>query len=240
MAIKSFDELISKVKSGRKSTVALVCANDEHALEAVIHASDIVNAILVVEKDKVEDLNSILASLGKDPASFEIEVVPEGLHPSVCAAKLIHEGRADFLMKGKIMTGNLLKGVLAPEAELRTGSLMSHVMLFEVPGYHKLLGVTDGGMCTYPDLEKKVGIVKNAVQFFHKIGVEKPNVAALCAIETVNPKMQETVDGAELKRMSLEGELGECYVEGPISYDLAMVPELSKVKGYTACPCCGC
>ena len=181
MAIKSFDELISKVKSGRKSTVALVCANDEHALEAVIHASDIVNAILVVEKDKVEDLNSILASLGKDPASFEIEVVPEGMHPSVCAAKLIHEGRADFLMKGKIMTGNLLKGVLAPEAELRTGSLMSHVMLFEVPGYHKLLGVTDGGMCTYPDLEKKVGIVKNAVQFFHKIGVEKPNVAALCA-----------------------------------------------------------
>ena len=66
MAIKSFDELISKVKSGRKSTVALVCANDEHALEAVIHASDIVNAILVVEKDKVEDLNSILASLDKD------------------------------------------------------------------------------------------------------------------------------------------------------------------------------
>ena len=130
-------------------------------------------------------------------------------------------------------------GVLAPEAELRTGSLMSHVMLFEVPGYHKLLGVTDGGMCTYPDLEKKVGIVKNAVQFFHKIGVEKPNVAALCAIETINPKMQETVDGDALKQMSLNGELGECYVEGPISYDLAMVPELSEVKGYTACPCCG-
>lgn len=137
------------------------------------------------------------------------------------------------------MTGNLLKGVLSPDADLRTGSLMSHVMLFEVPGYHKLLGVTDGGMCTYPDLEKKVGIVKNAVRFFHKIGVEKPNVAALCAIETINPKMQETVDGAELKRMSLAGELGECYVEGPISYDLAMVPELSAVKGYTACPCCG-
>lgn len=239
MAIKSFDELIAKVKSGRKSTVALVCANDEHALEAVIHAQDIVNAILVVEHDKVEDLNNILSSLGKDPADYEIEIVPEGMHPSVCAAKLIHAGKADFLMKGKIMTGNLLKGVLMPEAELRTGSLMSHVMLFEVPGYHKLLGVTDGGMCTYPDLEKKVGIVKNAVSFFHRIGVEKPNVAALCAIETINPKMQETVDAAELKRMSVEGELGECYVEGPISYDLAMVPELSAVKGYTACPCCG-
>ncbi|MCH5278258.1 MAG: phosphate butyryltransferase [Christensenellaceae bacterium] len=239
MAITSFDELVAKVKSGKKPTVALVCANDAHALEAVIHAKDLVNSILVVEGDKVDELNGILTSLGQDPADFEIEIVPEGMHPSVCAAQLIHAGRANFLMKGKIMTGNLLKGVLAPEAELRTGSLMSHVMLFEVPGYHKLLCVTDGGMCTYPDLEKKAGIVRNAVDFFHKIGIEKPNVAALCAIETINPKMQETVDAAELKRMSLEGELEGCYVEGPISYDLAMVPELSAVKGYTACPCCG-
>ena len=239
MAIKSFDDLIAKVKSGKKSTVALVCANDEHALQAVIHASDIVNAVLVVEKDKVEDLNNLLAELGKNPSDLDLEVVTEGMHHSVSAAKHLNAGKADFLMKGKIMTGNLLKGVLAPEAELRTGGLMSHVMLFEVPGYHKLLGVTDGGMCAYPDLEKKIGGVKNAVEFFHGIGVEKPNVAALCAIETVNPKMQETVDGAELKRMSLAGELGECYVEGPISYDLAMVPELSEVKGYTACPCCG-
>lgn len=239
MALKTFDELVAKVKSGKKSTVALVCANDAHALEAVIAANDLVNAVLVVEGDKLDDLHALLKEHGRTPEDFPIEVVPEGMHPSVCAAQLIHAGRADFLMKGKIMTGNLLKGVLAPEADLRTGSLMSHVMLFEVPGYHKLLGVTDGGMCTYPDLEKKAGIVKNAVEFFHKIGVEKPNVAALCAIETVNPKMQETVDGAELKRMSLEGELGECYVEGPISYDLAMVPELSEVKGYTECPCCG-
>ncbi|MBQ1520781.1 MAG: phosphate butyryltransferase, partial [Clostridia bacterium] len=107
-----------------------------------------------------------------------------------------------------------------------------------VPGYHKLMCVTDGGMCTYPDLEKKIKIVTNAVEFFHKLGYEKPNVAALCAIETINPKMQETVDAAELKRMSIEGELPSCYVEGPISYDLAMVPELSAIKGYD-CPCAG-
>jgi phosphate butyryltransferase len=160
------------------------------------------------------------------------------MHPSVCAAKLIKEGRADFLMKGKIMTGTMLKGVLDPEADLRTGSLMSHCMMVEVPGYHKLMCVTDGGMCTYPDLDKKIKIVKNAVEFFHKLGYEKPNVAALCAIETINPKMQETVDAAELKRMSLDGEIPGCYIEGPISYDLAMVPELSAIKGYD-CPCAG-
>lgn len=236
MSIRTFDELVAKIKSGKKSTVALVCANDEHALEAVIRAQDIVNSILVGDRVKIEE---VLRSMGQDPADFEIVEPAEGMHPSVCAANLIHQGRADFLMKGKIMTGDLLKGVLSHEADLKTGALMSHVMLFELPTYHKLLCVTDGGMCTYPDLDKKVQIVKNAVDFFHKIGVEKPNVAALCAIETVNPKMQETLDAAELKRMSLEGELEGCYVEGPISYDLAMVPELSAVKGYTACPCCG-
>ncbi len=235
MALKNFDELISVVKGGTKKTVALVQANDEHALQAIIAAKDIVNAILVGDREKISE---VLVSLGENPENYEIVEVPEGMHPSVCAAKLIHEGRADFLMKGKIMTGDLLKGVLSPEADLKTGSLMSHVMICEVPGYHKLLCVTDGGMCTYPDLAKKKQIVANAVNFFHRLGYKKPNVAAICAIETINPKMQETVDGAELKRMSLEGELPECYVEGPISYDLAMVPELSAIKGYD-CPCVG-
>ena len=235
MALKNFDELITKVKGGPKKTVALVQANDAHALEAVIAARDIVNAVLVGDPEKISE---VLVSLGQNPADFNIVAVPEGMHPSVCAANLIHEGKADFLMKGKIMTGDLLKGVLSPEANLRTGKLMSHIIIAEVPGYHKLLCVTDGGMCTYPDLEKKKDIVQNVATFFNNLGYEKVNVAALCAIETVNPKMPETVDAAELKRMSLSGELSHCYVEGPISYDLAMCPELGPVKGFES-PCAG-
>lgn len=235
MAIKNFDELIARVKGGTRKTVALVAANDEHSLQAIIAAKDIVNSVLVGNIDLITEE---LVKLGEDPAEYNMVAVPEDEHPGVTAAKLIHEGKADFLMKGHIMTGDLLKGVLKPEANLRTGSLMSHIIINELPGYHKLICVTDGGMCTYPDLEKKKSIVSNAVDFFHKMGYEKPNVAALCAIETVNPKQQETVDAAELKRMSLEGELPNCYVEGPISYDLAMVPEISEIKGYE-CPCAG-
>ncbi len=235
MALKNFDELIAKVKGGSKKTVALVAANDEHSLQALIEAKEIVNSVLVGEKSLIEEE---LKKLGENPDNYNIVQVPEGEHPSVTASKLIHEGKADFLMKGHIMTGDLLKGVLMPEANMRTGNLMSHVIINELPGYHKLICVTDGGMCMYPDLEKKVAITKNAVEFFHKLGYERPNVAAICAIETVNPKQQETVDAQELKRMSLEGELPNCYVEGPISYDLAMVPEISKVKGYE-CPCVG-
>lgn len=152
MPIKNFDELIAKVKGGDKKTVALIQANDAHALEAIIEAKDLVDAILVGDPAKIEE---ILVSLDQNPSDFVIEPVPEGTHPSVCAAKLIHEGRADFLMKGKIMTGDMLKGVLCQEADLRTGRLMSHIIIAEVPGYHKLLCVTDGGMCTYPDLDQK-------------------------------------------------------------------------------------
>ncbi len=235
MPIKNFDELVSRVKSGRKRTVALVEAHDVHALEALAHAKDIVSAILVGNPEKI---SAALIEAGQQSDAYEIVEVPEGMHPSVCAARLIHERRADFLMKGKIMTGDLLKGVLSPEADLKDGGLMSHVMMVEVPNYHKLLCVTDGGMCTYPDLEKKKHIVENAVRFFHGLGYERPNVAALCAIESVNPKMQDTVDAAALKEMSLNGELPSCYVEGPISYDLAMVPALSETKGYSS-PCVG-
>ena len=235
MPIKDFQELAARVRSGKKRTVALVEAHDAHALEALIHAQDIVSSILVGHREKI---TAALKDLGQDPSAFEIVEVPAGMHPSVRAAQLIHEGRADLIMKGKLMTGDLLKGVLSPEANLRSGELMSHIIMAEVPGYHKLLCVTDGGMVTYPDLEKKKHIVENAVRFFHGLGYEKPNVAALCAIETVNPKMQETVDAAALKQMSLCGELPSCYVEGPISYDLAMVPELSEIKGYST-PCAG-
>lgn len=235
MPIKNFDELIAKVKGGDKKTVALIQANDAHALEAIIEAKDLVDAILVGDPAKIEE---VLISLGQNPSDFVIEPVPEGMHPSVCAAKLIHEGRADFLMKGKIMTGDMLKGVLCQEADLKTGRLMSHIIIAEVPGYHKLLCVTDGGMCTYPDLDQKKTIVQNAANFFNSLGYEKVNVAALCAVETVNPKMPETVHAAELKRMSLDGELKNCYVEGPVSYDLAMVKELGEIKGYE-CPCAG-
>ena len=101
MTVKTFDELVAKVKSGKKSTVALVCANDAHALEAVIHASDLVDAVLVVEADKLDELKALLVSLGKNPDDFAIEVVPEGMHPSVCAAKLIHGGKGYYLIKAK-------------------------------------------------------------------------------------------------------------------------------------------
>jgi Phosphotransacetylase len=235
MIIKNYSELINKVKNGPKKTVVVVQADDAHALEAVIHAADIVDAVLVGNTDRIA---GVLRSLGQNPGDFHIVQVPEGEHPSVTAAGLVHTGTGDIIMKGNMTTGDLLKGVLAKESSLRKSELMSHLAIIENSNYHKLIFLTDSGMCLHPDFEQKEKILLNAVNFIQSLGYEHCNAAALCSVETVNPKMPETVDAGELKRKSLANELQGCYVEGPISYDLAVNPESARIKSF-ACPCSG-
>ena len=231
MVVRSFSDLTTRVKRGARKTVAVVGADDAHALEAVLHAEPILDAVLIGEADAIR---TILASLGTDAERFPIVVPDAGEHPSVTAAKLFHAGRANFLMKGRITSGELLKGVLMPEANLRKGTLMSHVAFFELPGYPKLLCLTDGGMCPEPTLAEKEAIVRNAVEFFHGLGYECPNVAGLCGSETVHPKIRETVEAAALQKRAEEGVFGTCRFVGPISYDLAGSREIEGVP-YAAC-----
>ncbi len=229
MILKSFSELINTVKAGPKKTVALICADDGHALEAIIRADDMVDAALVGDTKLIAEA---LRKLDRSPADFNLVQVPDGQHPSVTAAQLIHNGEADFLMKGRISTGDLLKGVLSDGSGLRKYGLMSHVAIQEVPGYHKLIFLTDSGMCINPDLQQKKQILINVLDFMHRLGYEKPAVAALCAVETVNPNMPETVDAHELKQMVVNGDIQGCNFEGPISYDIAMVPEAARIKEF--------
>ena len=112
------------------------------------------------------------------------------------------------------------------------GKVMSHMAIHEIPGYHKLLAVTDGGMMIAPNLSDKKHIIENTVNCFLNMGYDEPKVAILAAIENVNPKMTETVDANDLKEMNLKGEIKDCMIEGPISYDLAMSKESAAIKGY--------
>ncbi|MCG8482385.1 MAG: phosphate butyryltransferase, partial [Clostridia bacterium] len=141
-------------------------------------------------------------------------------------------------MKGKIQTATLLKAVVDKSTGIRTDSTMSHVSILEVPTYHKLIAVTDAGMMIYPTLDQKKWIVQNAVNTFISLGYEKPKVAILAAVENVNEKMPETVDADNLKKMSQAGDLGNCIVDGPLSYDLAMSPESVKIKGFKSPVAC--
>ena len=148
------------------------------------------------------------------------------------AVELIREDKADFLQKGYMQTSTILKAVVNKQTGIGTGGIISHTAFIEIPGYHKLLGVADGGMVPHPDLEQKKGIVKNAVAAFRSLGYDRPLVAAVCAAETVSPKIIETVDAAALKEAALAGEFGDCYVEGPISLDLAMDRASCEIKKY--------
>ena len=135
-------------------------------------------------------------------------------------------------MKGKMQTSDLLKQVVNKETGLNMGKVMSHVGLFEVPNYHKLVVLTDGGMLLHPTLEQKAQIVENAVGALNNMGYENPKVAALCAAEKLNEKAPESVDAAALKEMNEKGEIKDCVIEGPISYDIALSKEIADFKGF--------
>jgi phosphate butyryltransferase len=232
MVIKNFDELIKKVQSFEgKKKVAVAAAHDEHALEAVFEAveNNIVEPVLIGNKEKIKE---IAAKLGKTVSDDSIIETADDSEAAAKAVELARNGQADFIMKGKLQTADLLRAVVDKEKGLRTGKVMSHVAIQEIPTYHKLLITTDGGMMMYPDLEQKKKIIENAVDVLHSLGYENPKVGVLAAVETVNPKMPESVDAGKLKEMNQNGEITGCYVEGPISYDIAMNKESGLIKGF--------
>ena len=234
MEYKSFDDLIKKVQNlDSMKKVAVVSAQDEHTLEAVFKAKkdNIVEPILIGNKKKIIEILSGLHESVLEESIINVESDSEAAEK---ALELINENKADFIMKGKIQTADLLRAVVNKENGLRTGKVMSHIVIHEIPTYHKLLAVTDGGMMMYPSLDEKKQILENAVSTFLALGYENPKVAVLAAVETVNPKMQESVDADMLKKLNIKGEIKNCIVEGPISYDLTMSKESASIKGFVS------
>ncbi len=234
MVYRTFEELIDKVKGepGCKR-MAVAVAHDAHTLEAVFDArkEGIIEPVLV--GDKAEILH-ILGEMGETMPEEDIYDVPGLPEGSAKAVELVREGKANFLMKGKVDTGILLKAVVNKETGLGKGGVMSHVAMFQVPGYHKLLIPVDGGMVTYPTLEQKKAIIQNTVDTLVAMGYDCPKVGVLACVEKVNPKMPETLDGQALKEMNERGEITDCIVEGPISYDCAVDKEIADFKGFVS------
>lgn len=231
--IKKLDDIFNELKScDKKAVLSVAAAHDEEVLLAVRDACDmnIIKAILIGEEDKIRKIASEI----KFDLS-EVEVIDES-DLKLCAekaVKLVSSGKADYVMKGLLDTSIILKEVLNKEYGLRTDSLLSHVMIYEVSSYHKLLILTDGGMNINPDVSQKKKITDNAIKAAKSLGIETVKVACLAAKEKVNPKMQATLDADELKSMCKDGMFGNgVVVEGPIAFDLAISEEACKIKGY--------
>lgn len=227
---KSFDELISKATSCGRKKMAVAVAQDDAVLSAVkaAHEKGIADAILVGDKAAIEE---VAKSMDMDLSPYEIVDIPDVAEAALAAVKLVHDKKADILLKGMLDTKDFLRAVLNKECGLRKGKMMSHVCVFEIEGIDRLLFFTDVAFNTYPTLEDKVHIIDNAVEIAQGCGIENPKVAPICAVEVVNPKMPPTVDAAELTKMNEAGEIKNCTVYGPLSMDIAIDEEAAAHKG---------
>jgi phosphate butyryltransferase len=228
--IKSLDQLL-EVKGTRMKLVVVAC-QDEDVLGAVAESAQlgISEPILIGSKQETLELAE---KLGIDISGFRFIEASDLEEAAEKGVRLVSSGEADFIMKGLVDTSILLKAVLNKEWGLRTESLISHVMVYEVNNYPKLLYLTDGGMNLYPDVEDKAKIIDNAGIVARAMGNKKIKVAALAAKEKVNPKMPATLDAAELEKMSKEGRFGEdIVVEGPMALDLALSKEAVEIKKF--------
>ena len=225
--LKSFEELVDKVREKGLKKIVLAGAEDFEALKAITraHREGLCDAILV---GKEEEVKKNLKSLKAD---FEIVKTRSENETAEVSVKLVSSGKADLLMKGLIKTSTLLKAVLNKEWGLRTERLLSHVVLMEIPGFDRLLFLTDGGMVIRPSLEEKVQIIMNAVDLAKRLGYEKPKVALITAVETVNEKMPETVEASIIAKMAERGQIKSCIIDGPLGFDNAVSTFAARVKG---------
>ena len=230
--IKKLDQMLDVLKGSEKVVLSVAAAHDEEVLLAIKSATEmnIITPILVGQEDKIRKISDEINFDLNGIKIIDKETIEECAEVAV---KLVSSKEADFVMKGLLDTSVILKAVLNKEWGLRTDSLLSHVMIYEVDFYHKLLVTTDGGMNIAPNYEQKVKILKNAIKATEPLGLETIKVCALAAKEKVNPKMQATVDAKELEDACKNGEFGEnVIVEGPLAFDLAVSKEACEVKGF--------
>ena len=226
--IANIERNLLEQKSLKK--LVLAAGEDIYALRAVIKANlkGYIEAALVGDKSIIEDIAQ------KDGLELQgIEIIHEANQIKAVeqAVRLVHEGGAQILMKGASSTSILLKAVLNKEWGLRKGSLLSHLSVFELSRYHKLLGITDVAINIAPGVNEKMEIIKNAVGFMQSIGISKPKVALIAAVEKVYNSMPATIEAAEIVRRYQADELVNCLVDGPFALDIAISSESALHKG---------
>ncbi|HPN33163.1 MAG TPA: bifunctional enoyl-CoA hydratase/phosphate acetyltransferase [bacterium] len=227
----NFAEIVARVKGKPRKSIAVAMADEDDVLRALADAykQGIADAILVGNKEKI-------LACGRE---HRIKISPFDIVPAeseqqsvAIAINLVREHLADTLMKGRCSTNTLLKGVLDKEQGLRSGKLLSHLGVFEVPNYHKLLLMSDAALNIAPDLNAKVAILENAVQAAHFLGVHTPKVAVIAAVEKVNlESMPCTMDAAIIAQMAARGQIKRCLVDGPMALDNAVSGKSCEVKG---------
>jgi phosphate butyryltransferase len=230
-AIRSFAELRARAAALGPKRVAVAMAEDDIALTAVdgARALGIATPLLIGDAAAIR---ARAAALGFDALMAAATVVPTP-DPAAMAARMAGAGEADLILKGHLRTDQLLRAVLDPAHGLRTGRLLSDVLLYEdtLAGERRLVGITDGGLNVAPDLEKKRQIVLNAIAALHGLGLRRPRIAVMSASEAVSDAMPSTIDAQALTALGEQGAFGEAEVFGPLALDNALLASAAEAKG---------
>jgi phosphotransacetylase/acyl dehydratase len=225
-----FEPLLAAAEALEPMAAAVVHPCSEAALRAAVEAAgrDLIRPILVGPAAR---LRTIAASIGLDLAPYRIVDVPHSHAAADAAVALVRAGEAELLMKGSLHTDELLGAVVARDHGLRPERRLSHVFLMDVPTYPKLLLVTDAAINIVPSLDEKRDICQNAIDLARALGIPRPKVAILSAVETVNPRMPSTTEAASLCKMADRGQITGGVLDGPLAMDNAISAEAAAVKG---------
>ncbi|HWG84431.1 MAG TPA: phosphate butyryltransferase [Deinococcales bacterium] len=227
--------LIGQVKGPKR--VAVASAEDDHVLGAVHEArlEGLIDPLLYGDENRIRKLAE---RMGIDHTRWTIVNAATKEAASEQAVRAVSEGRADILMKGLVDTATILRAVLNKEWGIRTGKLLSHVLVFDGGNmqseYNRLFFMSDGAMNIEPDLKAKIQIVENSVSVAHALGIDLPKVAMLAAIEVVNPDMSTAVDDAIISKMGDRGQIKGALIDGPLALDNAVSEEAARIKGITS------
>ena len=175
--------------------------------------------------------SSDLAAAGIDLGRTRLVEAPHSHASAAAAVALVRSGEAELLMKGSLHTDELLGAVVARETGLRTARRISHAFIMDVPTYHKVLIVTDAAINIAPTLEEKADICQNAIDLAIALGVARPKLAILAAVETINSKMPATLDAAALCKMAERGQIKGALLDGPLAFDNAISRDAARTKG---------
>jgi len=230
MPIRTFAGLLEAAKAKGPKTVAVAGGHQAEVMLAGLDAemAGLAEVIIVGDADQI---HAIARENSFDISRMEVVHAPQPREAAYQVMKLVSEGKADVAMKGKVETSDFLRAALSKELGLRTGRLFTHVAVFEIPEFDRLIFISDAGVVVAPDLEQKVEIVQNAILVAHGLQIQLPRVAVLAATEVVNPRIPTTLDAANLSKMADRGQIQGGLVDGPLALDNAISPESARIKG---------
>ncbi len=225
--LRSMNELIELAKSKGKKRIAVVYPVSEEVIKGLKMSEELAYPVLFGDSEKIKKIAETV-----ELKEFEVYHAETPNEAAYKAIDFIRDKKADFLMKGKISTPDFLRAVLDKERGLRSGKLLSHIAVQEIPGYDRLVFLTDAGMNIRPDLKSKIEILKNAIQVLKNFGYEEIKAAGLASIEQIQENMPETVDYAVISKMAERGIFGKGFIfDGPLGFDIVADREAAMMKG---------